>query len=128
MTRRTSHQVNVATKIREDDMELVNMKYAVAFKEATEAWSKKRKTGIGDGIQKIVKDCNERNQCVNGSVSKTTVQRHKKAGKVQVSPELKRGPKSRMPPVLLDLTASHVNVGQLSEGFRSQDTVHDTQR
>ena len=49
------------------------------------------------------------------SVSKLTVEQRMKVGKVQVSPALKRGPKSMTPPVPSDLIASHANVGQFSE-------------
>ena len=115
-SRRTSHQVNVSCGMENEGKEESNKRHTLAFKEATEAWANRLMFGIGPGTRQIVDECNKRNNCVHRLVSRSTVERHVKEGKVQVSPELKRGPKSRIPPMLLDLTASYANIGQLLEG------------
>ena len=120
-TRKSSKQTTHANLVAKEESAEYYNRFKAAFKEGTIAVAAKRdkKTKSGESVPSIATRLNRKYgllyQKGKRKLTRTTLHRAVQNGRIGVSP-CKRGPASKIPDLLLDLTGTHSEVSQVGNG------------
>jgi hypothetical protein len=112
--RKTSKQASTARIQAQQEREDYSRRFKEAFKEATRLIKEKKEGGSSnETAQQVVTRLNaEYNLNGTRKLSRTTVYREINKGNIGMSPP-KKGPRTKIPDLLLDVTAAHTEVCQV---------------
>ncbi len=121
-TRKSSKQKTQANLVAKEESAEYYNRYKAAFKEGTIAVAAKRgkKTKSGESVPSIATRLNRKYgllyQKGKRKLTRTTLHRAVQNGRIGVLSPCKRGPASKIPDLLIDLTATHFEVSQVGNG------------